>query len=220
MKKSTEAAKTMTDSNGTAVPAQYVKPWDKLRNKVTRRIEARWAKARRQLEAVMAETVADIDTLMEARTKETGAPVADRGNFRVSSFDGLIHVDMRQSYRIVLDDRVREARRIMLAWAAGLVGSIEQREPRALMLQLIEEAFSASSTGTLPVGKILSLLRRDIKAPEWQRAKKLLEDAIQPEKGKCYVAVLVRPDRQHEPERIKLDVSDCWPAATGKAVEE
>ena len=45
------------------------------------------------------------------------------------------------------------------------------------------------------VGKILRLLRYKIKDPQWLKARKLLEASINPEKGKCYVAVLV-PDRQ------------------------
>lgn len=214
MKKETKTSKTMKtmmDAAGNEVPAIYVKKYDKLRDKLVRKIETRWEKARVQLEAVMAETLADVEELTKARTDETGVTMADKGNFRVSSFDGNSAVELRQSYRIYLDDRVKEAQKIMIEWAAGIADQIEDSRPRALMMQLIQEAFSANASGSLPVGKILSLLHRDIPA----RAKKLLEDAITPEKGKCYITVMKRQSRQHDMERIALDISDCWPEVEG-----
>ena len=203
--------KTMTDAAGNEVPAIYVSAYDKKREKLVKKIFARWEKERKALEAVMVETLADLDSLQASRLAETGAEMADRGNFRVSSFDGMVAVEMRQSYRIFLDDRVKEAQRILIAWASEIAEQIANRAPRALMMQLIAEAFSVNASGSLPVGKILSLLRRDIQDPEWQRAKKLLQAAIQPEKGKCYISVMARCDRQHDMKRVALDVSDCWP---------
>ena len=210
-KSESSAPKTLTDANGNAVPIKYVSKYDRLRDAKARRILARWTAERARLEAVMRDTLADIGELMIARMAETGAPPADKGNFRAASFDGSICVELRQSYRIYLDDRVAEAKRIMLEWALGLTSSLADGTAKEVLARLIEEAFSANQSGSLPVGKILSLLRIDIAAPEWLRARNLLQDAIKPERGKCYIAVSSRSDRQHDYAPIRLDIADCWP---------
>ncbi len=56
--------KTMRDSNGQEVPVKYVSAYDKLRDKITRRIKARFLKARAALEAVVSESIADLDELI------------------------------------------------------------------------------------------------------------------------------------------------------------
>lgn len=202
--------KVMVDASGHEVPAKYVSKYDKRRDALVMRIYARWERARAMLEKTLADTLKDMDTLAAAREEATGAGLADKGNFMVSSFDGNTTAEIRQTYRIFLDDRVREAQRIMVEWASGVADKIDG-EPKALMLQLIDEAFAAGRTGTLPVGKILSLLRRDIKAKEWQRAKGLLEAAIEPVVSKRYVGVMRRQSREHRFERLLLNISDCWP---------
>ena len=68
--------KTMRDSNGQEVPVKYVSAYDKLRDKITRRIKARFLKARAALEAVVSESIADLDEL--AKCKES---VGAKGNF-------------------------------------------------------------------------------------------------------------------------------------------
>ena len=44
-----ETIKMMTDASGQAVPAKYVKPYDRLRDRKAARIRARWEKARAML---------------------------------------------------------------------------------------------------------------------------------------------------------------------------
>lgn len=144
-KKTKRAVKTMVDASGNIVPMQYVDKYDKARDRAVLRILTRWQKVRALLEKTMADTLREVEQLRDLRTKETGVEPADRGNYRVSSFDGNTAVELRQTYRIYLDDRVTEARRIMLEWAAGLTDDIENIEKRDFMMQLVEEAFSANT---------------------------------------------------------------------------
>ena len=101
--------KTMRDSHGQLVPVKYVAPYDKLRDKITRRIKARFLKARAALEAVVSDCIADLDEL--AACKES---LGAKGNFQARSFDALIQVSIRQQYNILLDERVVRARELML----------------------------------------------------------------------------------------------------------
>jgi len=172
------ATKFMTNSDGDPVPVKNVQAYDRLRDRKVRAVYARWVKARKIVEGVMADSIKDLVELQGAR-KETGNDLGVKGNFSVSSFDNLINVQIKQTYRIQLDDRVRQARELMMDYAKGLAERV------------------GGNDGHAP----------------WQRAKALLTESIQPERGKAYIIVAVKPDRQHDAQTIRLDAADCWPTA-------
>ena len=197
--------KTMRDSNGQLVPVKYVAPYDKLRDKITRRIQVRFLKARATLETVVRDSVADLDEL--AACKES---LGAKGNFQARSFDALIQVSIRQQYNILLDERVVRARELMLGYVEGVLSKIGGNDAQALKL-IVAEAFKANAQGFLPTGKIMSLLRMEIDNPDWRKAKQILQDAIKPQKGKRYLACEVRNSTQEDFRQIRLDIADCWP---------
>ena len=199
--------KTMKDNNGHDVPVKYVSKYDRLRDERTKRILARFRKERKALEAVVRDSLADIAVIQGARE----AAAAEKGNFSVTSFDGLVRVAIDQAWHIELDDRVREARDRMLGYAKKLCG--KAGPDAAALLEIVEEAFAANSAGRLSVGRVLSLCRRNITAREWTEARDMLLASLQPEKGRCYIHVYSRPDMQHDFEMVRLDLADCWPKA-------
>ena len=197
---------TMRDSNGNDVPLKYVAKYDKLRDKITRRIKARFLKARAALEAVVSESISDLDEL--AKCKES---VGAKGNFQARSFDALIQVSIRQQYNILLDERVVRARELMLGYVEGVLAKIGGNDAQALKL-IVAEAFKANAQGFLSTGKIMSLLRMEIDNADWRKAKQILQDAIKPQKGKRYLACEVRRSTQEDFRQIRLDIADCWPS--------
>ncbi len=199
--------RTMRDNLGRDIPVKYVSRYDRERDARTRRILARYIKARSVLESCLADSLADIEAIQLARDTE----VAAKGNFQCQSFDGLIQVAIDQAWNIRLDDRVREARDIMLAYAQGLCAKAGT-DAQALF-EIVQEAFAASKSGGLSIGRVLSICRRNITAPEWLRARKLLLDSIQTDKGRAYLRVYHRPDTQRDFAMLKLDIADCWPTA-------
>ncbi|MBR3221861.1 MAG: DUF3164 family protein [Kiritimatiellae bacterium] len=198
---------TMRDSNGQDVPVKYVSAYDKLRDRVTRRVEARFHKARAVLEAVVRDSIADLDALKGGKEK-----LGAKGNFQARSFDGLIQVSIRQQYNILLDERVVHARELMLGYVEGVLAKIGGNDAQALKL-IVAEAFKANAQGFLSTGKIMSLLRMEIDNADWREAKRILQDAIKPQKGKRYLACEVRPSTQADFRQIRLDIADCWPKA-------
>jgi len=201
---------TMTDAAGKEVPVKYVPKYDRERDTAVRRVCAAWEAQRKRLEAVMGDTIDIMEKLTVAREKATGAKIADKGNVSFTSFDGNIKIEICQRYEIKADERVKEAQRLMIEWATGLVRE-EEGDTRRVLLALIQEAFCATASGSLPYAKIASLLRYEFKAEEWNRAVNLLRDSIQTNIGKRYVVVSRRKSREHDYERVKLDVADCWP---------
>jgi len=196
---------TMRDSMGNDIPLKYVSAYDKLRDRVTRRIYARFLKARGVLEAVVKDTIDDLDTLKGGREK-----LGEKGNFQASSFDGLIKVSIKQQYNIRLDERVIRARELMLEYVKGVLDRVSGVDVSALRL-LVEAAFKANSQGYLSTGKVLSLLRMEVNSEKWREAKQILQDALKPERGKQYLACEVRPTMQADFRAIRLDIADCWP---------
>ena len=196
---------TMKDSNGDDVPLKYVSAYDKARDRVTRKILARFLKARAGLEKLVAECIVDLDTL-----KGTKEKLGQKGNFQASSFDGLINVQIRQQYNILLDSRVARARELMLEYIDGILGKVGGNDAQALKL-IVDEAFRANNDGILPTSKIMALMRMEIDNDNWREAKSILQDAIKPQKGKRYLLCETRANTQKEFRAIRLDIADCWP---------
>jgi len=206
----TKQIQTMTDTDGLEVPIKHVQPYDRNRDKKVRAILARWEKTRKAIEDCMAACIKDLNDLQGERAKLPNGDLGSKGNFSVSSFDGIVHVQIKQNYNTLLDDRSRQAREIMLAYAERIVGKIEGMDG-AFLSQVITDTFQPTSTGVLSQGKVLKLLRYTIKDKEWERARDLMYASMLPERGKAYLSVGVKPDRQHDPVNIRLDAADCWP---------
>ena len=209
MKKST-GSKEMVNALGQSVPMKYVPAYDKARDKAVRKIHALWIKQRAELQKVMVASLKEVDGLLQARSEDGGGELAEKGNFSARSFDGSIIIQIDQQYRITLDDRAKEAQRIMVEFADKLVGKVGGTDGQALAA-IVKATFEPTRTGTLSTAKVLNLLRLDITAADWIRARKLLQACIQPVKGKAYLRVGAKPDAQHDYEYIRLDAADCWP---------
>ena len=197
--------KTMRDANGNDVPVKYVSAYDRERDRVARRIHARFLAGRKYLEKLLAESVRDLEELKGGKEK-----LGVKGNFQTTSFDSLIQVAIRQQYNIRLDERVIRARELMLEYVNGVLNKVEGADITAVKL-LVEEAFKANSQGFLSVGKVLSLMRMEVKDENWRAAKEILQSALNPVKGKQYLRCEVRSSTQGEYRAIKLDLADCWP---------
>lgn len=200
---------TMIDSNGNAIPLKYVNGYDKARDRVTRRILTRFEKARSTLESVVADSIKDLDEL--AKLKES---LGEKGNFSARSFDGLIQVSIRQQYKIRLDERVIRARELMLEYVGSVLDRVNGVDVSALRL-LVNDAFKANSQGFLSTGRILSLIRMEVNNEKWREAKMILQEALNPVKGKQYLICEKRKTTQGDFRSIRLDIADCWPTESG-----
>ena len=196
---------TMRDSNGNDIPLKYVSKYDKAKDKAVRKVLARFLRARELLEGVVAETIAELEALADTKEK-----LGAKGNFSARSFDGLIQVSIRQQYNIFLDERVVKARELMLGYVEGVLAKVGGNDAQALRL-IVAEAFKANAQGFLSTGKIMSLLRMEIDNADWREAKRILQEAIRPQKGKRYLVCERRASTQADFEAVRLDIADCWP---------
>lgn len=200
-----KTTKTMKDWNGNLIPLKYVPQFDRERDRVARRVLERYQKARKVLEAVVADSLAEIDGLMKLKEK-----LGVKGNFQLQSFDGCIQVSIRQQYNIMLDERVARARELMLDYVNGILAEVKGVDVTVLR-RLIETAFRANRQGVLPTTKIFELMRMEVEDARWNEARKLLQDAIKPQRGKRYLACETRKSTQGDFRPISLNLNDCWP---------
>ena len=204
--------KTMRDSNGNDIPLRYVSKYDKAKDKTVRRILARFLKARAMLEGVVAETIADLQALADTKEK-----VGAKDNFSARSFDGLVQASIRQQYNIFLDERVVRARELMLGYVEGILSKVGGNDAAALKL-IVAEALKANAQCFLSTGKVMSLLRMEIDNADWREAKRILQAAIKPQKGKRYLVCERRSSTQGDFEAVRLDIADCWPGESEQAI--
>ena len=195
---------TMRDSNGQDVPMKYVSKYDKLRDRQTRRILARFQKARAMLEGLVKDSIADLDVL-----KGTKEKLGEKGNFSARSFDGLISVEIRQQYNIQLDERVARARELMLEYVKSRLDRMDKED--IFLRKLVEDSFRANDKGYLPISSILKLTRYEVKDARWNEARGILQDSLKPVAGKRYLVCSVRNSTQQDFRAIHLDLADCWP---------
>ena len=204
MAKEPKKTKTMRDSSGNEIPLKYVDAYDKKRDKVVRAVVAETEKMRAALEKYMASTVAAMNALAGERGE-----LAERGNFSARSFDGLLEVAVRQAWTITLDERVTEARSLMLGYATKSLGKLGQ--DGYVVQRLVEAAFKTDSQGFLSRTRIAELLRLHVEDAEWERGAALLQSAMTTQRGKRYVQVRKRASVQEDFRQIRLDTADCWP---------
>lgn len=200
---------TMTDSMGNQIPLKYVSAYDKARDRVTRRILARFEKARANLETVVSDSIKDLDDLSKLKDS-----LGEKGNFSARSFDGLIQVAIRQQYNIRLDERVIHARELMMEYVNSVLDRVDGVDVSALRL-LVTEAFKVNSQGFLSAGRVLALMRMEVADAKWREAKMILQAALKPEKGKQYLICEKRKTTQGDFKAIRLDIADCWPSPEG-----
>ena len=203
----------MVDSDGNPVPIKHVNAFDRLRDKKVMAIYNRWTKARQVVERCMAECLQDLAELQGERSKQPKGQLGIKGNFSISSFDGLVNVQIRQNYNIVLDARSVQARDMMFEYAESMIGKVKDIAgvDVQFLRKTIATTFKPSSTGQLPIGKVYDLIRLDVRDPQWIKARELLQESMDSQKGKAYLVVAKKPDHQHDAETIRLDAADCWP---------
>lgn len=198
--------KTMTDSQGQAVPISYVKPYDRERDRVARRILKRWQDERDRLARLKAETLADIAKLQAfGAAKETKVGGA-KGNVQFSSFDGLIRVRVDARTMVEFDDRFRQAQELILSYADELAGATGERD----IATIIRAALTPNAGGMLARSRVIGLLRLNINAEKWLRAMELLRECQLVKAGKSYIYVETR-DGGGDWDMIPLDIAAIDP---------
>lgn len=204
--------KTMTDGAGQEIPVKYVKPYDRKRDRIARRIARRFILARETLEAAYRDTLADIDELREAAGADGVKLGGPKGNIQFQSFDRLIQVGIEARYNVEFDERLAQAKERIERFIAEKTDGVD-----ADLRELVMMAFRPTSDGLLSRARILGLLRLNIRHAEWMAAMDLIRESINTARGKSLLRVERRANTQAKLERILLNLADVSGAGDAAA---
>jgi hypothetical protein len=203
--------KTMTDGTGAEIPVRYVKPYDRLRDKIARRIARRFMGAREVLEAAYRDSLTDIDELCIAARGDGGMLGGVKGNIQFQSFDRLIQVGIEARYNMEFDERLAQAKERIERFIEAKTDGVD-----ADLRELVLMAFRPTSDGLLSRARILGLLRLNIRHPDWAAAMDLIRESINTARGKNLLRVERRANRDAKFERVLLNLADVCGANGGR----
>ncbi len=196
--------KTYTDAQGAEVPVRYVKQYDRERDRIARRVLARWEKARQAVARCYAETVADIEKIEAAASegRQGARGLGTKGNFQFQSFDGLIMVARIARYELRFDERLRVALEIIEQMIQEKAQGIDQD-----IAELIRAAFRPTSDGLLSQGRVMGLFRLKIRHARWAEAMDLIRESIESRRGKTLLRVARKASREAEWQTVAVDIA-------------
>ncbi|GLK85717.1 DUF3164 family protein [Ancylobacter defluvii] len=193
----------LEDHKGVLVPVENVKAEDRLEDEIVRKIFSYAEPLSDEIARFKAHTFDDVRSLQSLLAQEYGAsPGGEKGNVTLTSFDGLLKVQVAiaeliefgaqlQTAKVLVDDCLRE-------WSA---------DSRAEIRAIITRAFSVDQAGKVKRADLLSLQRLDIDDPRWKEAMRAVKDSMKPVGTKEYVRFYRRATREGRWEAVTIDLA-------------
>lgn len=191
------------DAQGRLVPEKMVKPIDRKRDALVRKL----IKAARVHSAALAKFKGDafevVAGFMEASAAEYDVKMGGaKGNITLQSFDGSLKIVRQVQDTIAFDERLQVAKKLIdnciSRWADGSKDEIKV---------LINDAFQVNKEGRINTGRILALKRLNIRDEEWKRAMGAIQDSVQISSSKSYIRFYERVGNTDQFRAISLDVA-------------
>jgi hypothetical protein len=193
-----------TDPAGEKVPAKYVKAYDKQRDLIAERIAKRWTDEKARLAKVKADTIADIQTLVDLAEKETDVSLGGvKGNIQFRSFDGSITVISDRQFRTEFDERLTMAQQLIGEAIADMTADAENAD----LAEIARRAFEPRKSGNLDMQRVRDLRRYNIKHPKWAQACEIISDCERTVGHRDYLRVMIRHAPDAKPESVTLDIA-------------
>lgn len=197
----------MTDAKAALVPAELVKPADKLQDETVRKIMGFALALSAQLERFKAHTMADLtalDALLEQDYGVTKRGNKGKGNRTYMSFDGLFRVQVAMAETLDFGPQLQIAKTLMdeclNEWSA---------DSRPEIRAIVTRAFNTDKEGKINRGEVFMLLRLDIVDPRWLRAMDAIRDAIRVTGRKEYVRFGMRKSVDDEFSTVSINLAQA-----------
>lgn len=200
-----EETKYYTDPNGEKVPAKYVKPYDRLRDRIALGIARDWEAEHTRLVALNERTLAAIAKLQAAsaasvEVKDLGGA---KGNIQFRSFDGAVTVRVDNARRTEFDERLKLAQQLIEEAVRELTADAASAD----LVEIATKAFQPRTSGNLDMQRIRDLRKLHVKHAKWKQACEIIGECERTIGHRRYVRVSVRRAPDVEPESISLDIA-------------
>lgn len=178
----------MNTADGGMLPAELVKPLDKLKDEVVRKVLSHGIALSQQVSRFLGHSFDDIGSLESLMAQEYGARLGGRkGNITLYTVDGLYKLEVRVQDRIDFGPELQVAKTLvdecLNEWSA---------DARAELRAIVTRAFNTDQAGKINRAEIFTLPRLEIEDPRWQEAMRAIRDAMIVIGSKTYVRMWMR----------------------------
>ncbi|PKF70410.1 sulfate transporter [Pseudomonas fluvialis] len=188
---------------GHLVPEHQVREHDKLRDQVAGDLAKQAVAISESLTAFKAKALGDIADLIAISAEKYQVKVGGKkGNVSITTYDGRFKIERAMAERITFTEEILAAKELIdqciRKWSEGADQHLRI---------LVDRAFRANRQGQIKTGDVLSLLRVEIDAPDWQRAMEALKDSIQVNGTAVYIRVYQRVGNTDRYDPINLNIA-------------
>lgn len=193
----------MRDAKGGLRPVELIKPTDQLIDETVRKIMGYAVALSEQVARFKAHTFDDLGGLEALLAQEYGKIVGGaKGNKTLTSFDGLMKVEVRVQDHIDFGPELQIAKALvdecLTEWSA---------DSRPEIRDIVTRAFNTDRAGQINRSEIFMLLRLEITDPRWQEAMRAIRDAIRIVGSKIYVRCQKRDSFDGAWETVTIDLA-------------
>ena len=201
----TKPTKYYTDPAGETVPAQYVKPYDKKRDRIANRIAKDWQDMQKKLAALKEKTMTNIEALQEAAASAADVPElgGKKGNLQFRSFDGSVTVSLSRHLCTEFDERLPLAQQLIMEAVHEMAADVKNAD----LVEIATKAFQPRRSGNLDMQRIRDLRTYNVKHPKWRKACDIISDCERAIGHREYISVTVRSNPDENPKAIILDIA-------------
>lgn len=189
--------------DGSLVPAEAVKPIDKLEDEFVRDIVAKALPIADIIAAFRQDTFDAADALVGLLEQNYGAKRGGtKGNLTFTSFDKRLKIEVSVAESIMFGPELQVAK--------GLVDDCLRdwsKDSSPQIRAIVTRAFDVDQQGQINRGALLSLLRLDIADDRWTAAMDAIRDSMRVVGSKRYVRMYRRSGRDARWEAITLNIA-------------
>ena len=194
----------MRDASGSLVPVENVKPQDALMDEVVGKIFDFATDLSAQISRFKEHTFSDLTSFQDLLQQEYGVKKRDgwKGNYTLSSFDGLKKVTVQIAERVDFGPELQVAKTLvdecLREWSA---------DSSANLRSIVNRAFAVDQQGKINKAELFSILRLEIDDDRWQRAMKAIRDSMRVTGTKEYVRFYERASAEAPWKPVSLDIA-------------
>ena len=200
----------MADAKGSLVPAENVKPADKLEDETVRKIMAFARELSARIARFRGHTFTDLGEFDALLAQEYGAARGGkRGNRTYQTFDGCMKIQVQVADFIDFGPQLQVAKTLidecLNEWSA---------DSRPEIQAVVTRAFNTDKEGKINRSEIFMLLRLDIKDARWLEAMRAIRDAMRITGSKQYIRFYERARPTDAWRAVTIDLAKAGGAAT------
>lgn len=195
----------MTDTRGNLIAEKNISEIDKLMDQTVRVIVSHAEELSAQIGRFKAHTVDDMDAFLETIREKYGSTRTRgaKGNFSLTSYDGLLKVTDKSSDMIDFGPELQIAKELLDELLEGDFGKGASNE----MKILVQGAFETSTKGTVNRDAILRLRRYEFDHPKWPAIQQAITDSMRSLGRKSSILIHKRDKPDGQWKLVPLDVS-------------